>query len=110
GGDRMVRRREFITLFGGASAWPLAARAQQGERVRRVGIISGVREADPGAIARYTAFRRNLEQLGWIEGRNIRFEYRLGMASNPDLIRKYAAEVIALEPDVVLVAGTPSVE
>jgi putative ABC transport system substrate-binding protein len=105
-----VKRREFITLLGGAAAWPLAARAQQGERVRRVGIISGVREADPGATARYTAFRRRLEQLGWIEGRNIRFEYRLGMASNPDLIRKYAAEVIALEPDVVLVAGTPSVE
>jgi putative tryptophan/tyrosine transport system substrate-binding protein len=103
-----VKRRQFITLLGGAAAtWPLAARAQQPERVRRVGILSGIRDFD--ATARYSAFQQRLQQLGWIEGSNVRFEYRLGTGTNPDLIRKYVAEMIALEPDVILAGGSPIV-
>src|SRR5262245_6253768 len=102
-----MRRRDFITLIGGAATWPLAARAQQPERVRRVGILSGIRDFD--ATARYSAFQQRLQQLGWIEGSNVRFEYRLGTGTNPDLIRKYVAEMIALEPDVILAGGSPIV-
>ena len=103
-----MRRRDFITLLGGSVvAWLRAARAQQPERVRRVGIVSGVR--DFRASARYSAVQQTLQQLGWIEGRNVRFEYRLGMGTNPDLIRKYVAEMIALEPDVILAGGSPIV-
>ena len=105
-----MRRREFITLVGGAAAWPLAARAQQADRVRRVGVLTGVAEADSEAQTRYTAFRQALQQLGWVEGRNIRFDYRKGAASNVDLLRPRAAELIALAPEVILVAGTRNVE
>src|SRR5438477_651855 len=81
--DRMSNRRQFITLLGSAAAaWPLAARAQQGERVRRIGIMTGVRESDPDTMARYTALRQVLQQFGWTEGHNIRFDYRFGMAGN----------------------------
>jgi putative ABC transport system substrate-binding protein len=106
-----VNRRDFITLLGGmAAAWPLAAHAQQAlERVRRIGIMSGVRESDPDTMARYTALRQVLQQLGWTEGRNIQFDYRFGMAGNRDLMRKYVAELTAQQPDVILVAGTPTV-
>jgi putative ABC transport system substrate-binding protein len=104
-----MKRREFIALLGGAVAtWPLAVRAQQGE-LRRIGIMTGVRESDPDAMARYAALRQVLQQLGWMEGRNIRFDYRFGMAGNRDLMRKYVAEIIAQQPDVILAAGTPTV-
>src|SRR5262245_49728 len=106
--SRHTRRREFITLIGAAAiARPRAARAQQPERVRRVGIVSGVR--DFRTTARHSALQQTLQQLGWIEGRNVRFEYRFGMGTNPDLIRKYVAEMIALEPDVILGGGSPIV-
>jgi putative tryptophan/tyrosine transport system substrate-binding protein len=99
-----MRRREFITLIGGAAAWPLAARAQQGERVRRIGVLAQAAANDPETAARLTAFVQGLQELGWSVGRNARIEYRWA-AANYDLIRKYAAELVALAPDVILAAG-----
>ena len=82
-----MRRREFITLLGGvAAAWPLAARAQQGERMRRVGVLTAFAENDPDAQAYMTAFRQALEKLGWAAGRNVRIDYRWGGAE-PERIR-----------------------
>jgi hypothetical protein len=105
-GDRMHfhqwKRREFITLLGGAAAaWPLAARAQQGERMRRVGILITLSERDPEAQARLTAFREGLRKLGWTEGRNLRIEYRLS-AGDAERGRAYAADLVAMTPDVIL--------
>src|SRR5262245_35739163 len=102
-----MRRRQFITLLGGAAAaWPLAVRARQGERMRRVGVLSGGTAADdPDNHARYRAFRQQLEQLGWTDGSNVRIEYRHGLG-NADNTRKYAAELVALAPDVILAGGT----
>ena len=100
-----MKRREFITLIGGAATWPLAARAQQGERVRRIGVLLGGAGADDADMqANIAAFLQVLQQLGWTDGRNVKIEYRLsaGDASNT---RKYAAELSALAPDVMLVAG-----
>jgi putative ABC transport system substrate-binding protein len=74
-----VRRREFITLLGGAAAWPVAARAQQAERVRRIGALMYLAADDPDSPARVAAFARGLQELGWIEGRNIRIDYRWGV-------------------------------
>src|SRR5262249_394282 len=102
-GDRM-RRREFITLLGGAAAWPLAARAQQ-ERVRRIGVLMPSAADDPEFQARMTAFLQELAQLGWIDGRNVRIDTRWGVA-DADRIRKYAAELVALAPDVILAPGS----
>jgi putative tryptophan/tyrosine transport system substrate-binding protein len=100
-----MRRREFITLLGGAAAaWPLAARAQQTDRMRRIGIIFGGTESDPDIQVRLTAFLQVLQQLGWTEGRNVRIESRWG-AGNADNTRKYAAELVALTPDVILANG-----
>src|SRR6266481_77211 len=96
-----MRRREFITLLGGAAAaWPLAARAQQ-ERVRRIGVLMPNAADDPEYQARMTAFLQELAQLGWIDGRNARIDTRWGVA-DADRIRKYAAELVALAPDVIL--------
>jgi putative tryptophan/tyrosine transport system substrate-binding protein len=100
-----MRRREFITLFGGATAWPLAARAQQSERVRLVGFLEGVGADAPGAEARHTAFLQGLRQLGWMPGRNLRIEVRYGGGDEAQT-RKYAAELIALAPDVIVAAGS----
>ena len=100
-----MRRRAFITLLGGAAAWPLAARAQQGERVRRVGVLMSVAEDGPDGQPRLTAFLKGLQELGWTEGRNIRIDIRWG-AGSPERIRKYAAELVALTPDVILASGT----
>src|SRR5262249_11223160 len=98
-----MRRREFISLLGGAVAvWPFAARAQQGERTRRVGVITGVDETDADARARYAVLRQALQQLGWTEGRNIQFDQRFGSAGDSDLLRRHAQELIALAPDVVV--------
>jgi putative tryptophan/tyrosine transport system substrate-binding protein len=100
-----MRRREFITLVAGAAAtWPLAARAQQTDRMRRIGIIFGGTESDPDIQVRLTAFLQVLQQLGWTEGRNARIESRWG-AGNADNTRKYAAELVALTPDVILANG-----
>jgi putative tryptophan/tyrosine transport system substrate-binding protein len=103
----MIGRRDFITLLGGAAATcPIAVRAQQGERMRRIGALAGgVAAGDPETVARSAAFLQGLAQLGWTEGRNVRIDYRWGLG-NADHIRKYAAELAALAPDVILASGT----
>jgi ABC-type uncharacterized transport system substrate-binding protein len=102
----MIRRRDFITLLGGAAAWPLAARAQQRERMRRIGFLMGGLPADdPEAQTRITAFVQGLARLGWIDGRNIRIDYRFGLG-DPERQRKSAAELVLLAPDVILAGGS----
>jgi putative tryptophan/tyrosine transport system substrate-binding protein len=101
-----MRRREFITLLGGAAAWPLAAHAQQGERMRRIGALTGIAD-DARTQARFAALRQRLAQLGWIEGRNLRIDYYWG-EGKPDSIRKHAAELAAQAPDVIVVSGGQS--
>jgi putative tryptophan/tyrosine transport system substrate-binding protein len=102
-------RRQFITLLGGAAAaWPVAARAQQAERVRRIGVLMNLTADDPEASARITAFAQGLQQLGWTAGHNVRIDYRWG-AVDADRSRKYAAELVALAPDVTLAVGSPAV-
>ena len=105
-GDAM-RRREFISLLGGAAAWPLTARAQQGERMRRIGVLMDLAENDPEGQVRIAAFLQGLAQLGWTDGRNVRIDTRWG-AGDADRSRRQAAELIALAPDVILATGTPS--
>jgi putative ABC transport system substrate-binding protein len=100
-----MRRREFITLLGGAAAWPLAARAQQGERMRRIGVLTNLAESDPEGHARHAAFLQGLQELGWREGRNLRLEYR-STAGDAERGQKYAAELVALAPDVILTTGS----
>jgi ABC-type uncharacterized transport system substrate-binding protein len=103
-----MRRRELITLLGGgAVAWPLAARAQQGERLRRIGVLAGQNEDDLDMQARLGGLRQGLERLGWSEGRNLRIDYRFA-ASHADRFQPLAKELIALQPDVIL-AQTPPV-
>jgi putative tryptophan/tyrosine transport system substrate-binding protein len=105
----MIQRREFITLIGGvAVAWPLAARAQQPERMRLIGVLTGLAADDPDAQARYAAFVKGLQQLGWTDGRNVRIDTRWGWG-DADNIRKHAAELAALLPDVILGSGSASV-
>jgi putative tryptophan/tyrosine transport system substrate-binding protein len=103
-----VRRREFIGLLGSATAWPLAAQAQQSERMRRIGVLVGFAADDPGSPARLGAFLHGLQQLGWTDGRNVRIDTRWG-AGDVELTRKYVAELIALAPDVILAAGNSTV-
>ena len=103
-----MRRREFIALVGGAIAWPLAASAQQPERVRRIGVLTSISADDPESQARLTAFVHGLQQLGWTVGQNVRIDYRWG-GSNADDTRKYAAELVALDPDVILAQSSASV-
>jgi putative ABC transport system substrate-binding protein len=104
-----MKRREFITLLGGAAAsWPLAARAQQPERMRRIGVLLNLASDDVEGQARLAAFHQGLQQLGWTVGRNVQIDYRWG-AGNADLIRKFAAELIAVAPDAILSTGSPSV-
>jgi putative tryptophan/tyrosine transport system substrate-binding protein len=99
-----MRRREFVTLLGGAAAWPLAASAQQGERTRRIAVLHNFGSDDAIGQTRLTAFGQGLQQLGWTVGRNLRIDYRW-TAGDPERIRKIVAEVIALAPDVILTAG-----
>ena len=104
-----MRRREFITLLGGAAvAWPPAARAQQGERVRRIGVLMNLAADDAQSMARIAAFLQGLQQLGWTDGQNVAIEYRWG-AGDPERIRKFAAELVALAPDVILAVGGSTV-
>ena len=103
--NRSMKRREFITLLGGAAAaWPLVARAQQGERMRRIGVLMSLAADDPQGQARIAAFVQGLQQLGWTDGRNVRIDTRWG-AGDADRIRRYAAELVALAPDVILASG-----
>jgi putative ABC transport system substrate-binding protein len=103
-----MRRREFISLLGGAAAWPLRAHAQQTDRTRRIGVLMNLAADDPESPVRVAAFAQGLQELGWIVGRNVRIDTRWG-ASDPDRSRSYAAELVALAPDVILASGTPSV-
>src|SRR5262252_11082758 len=102
-----MRRREFITLVGGAAAvWPLVARAQQLDRMRRVGVLLPFTADDPEGQARLMAFAQRLQQLGWTVGTNLRIDARWG-AGDAERIRKYAAELLALAPNVILANGSP---
>src|SRR5712691_11016688 len=100
-----LTRREFITFLGGAAvAWPLAARAQQTDRMRRIGVLMSLAADDPEGQARLTAFLQGLQGLGWTEGRNVRIDTRWG-AGDAERIRRYVAELVALAPDVILASG-----
>jgi putative ABC transport system substrate-binding protein len=102
--DDRVRRRGFITLLAGAAVWPLAARAQLGERMQRIGALMSTRAGDPLGEARLAAFLHGLRSLGWAEGRNARIDVRW-TAGNADDIRKYATELVSLMPEVILASG-----
>jgi putative ABC transport system substrate-binding protein len=101
-----MKRRELITLFGGAvAAWPLTALAQQATKVRRIGLLMTMAESEPEAQARLTSLREGLQQLGWKEGYNIRIDYRYA-AGDPERARSSAVELVNLAPDVILANGT----
>jgi putative tryptophan/tyrosine transport system substrate-binding protein len=104
-----VERREFITLLGGATAWPLAAKAQQSDQRRRIGVLTALAEDDPENQARLAGFRYGLERRGWSEGRNVSIDYRFAPAGSPDLAQRFAKELVALQPDVLLGQTTPVV-
>ena len=102
-----MRRREFITLLGGvALAWPLAARAEQADRIRRVGVLMGYAETDPQAKALLAEFTQAVSEFGWVEGRNLRMDVRWA-PGNTDLMRTFAKELVSLQPDVILTQSTP---
>jgi hypothetical protein len=104
-----MRRREFLGFLGAAAAAsPLAAQAQQVERTRRIGVLNGLAANDPQGQANNAAFLQSLQQLGWAEGRNTRIDYRWG-AGNADEMRRYAAELVTLAPDVLVATGGASV-
>ena len=104
----LLRRREFITLLGGAMAvWPLAARAQQTERVRRIGVLMEYAESDSDAQARIAAFRDSLQKLGWVESRNIKIDTRWA-AADIELMKRFAKELVVLQPDLILTSSTPA--
>jgi len=101
----IIGRRELLAALGGmVVAWPLAARGQQGERMRRIGVLMYLAADDPDSPARVAAFAQGLQELGWIDGRNIRIDYRWG-AGDTERYRAYAAELVALAPDVILVSS-----
>jgi putative ABC transport system substrate-binding protein len=101
-----MKRRQFITLLGGAAAWPLAARAQQGERMRRIGVLMGFDENDPDIKPRVPAFTQALADLGWTNGRDMRIDLRwTGGDINRE--RPLAQELVGLQPDIILTHGAP---
>src|SRR5262252_2303755 len=103
-----MKRRAFITLLGGAAAaWPLAARAQQSERMRRIGVLMNVAADDPQGQDHIAAFAQVLQQSGWSNGRNVRIDTRWG-ENDVDRESRYAVELVALAPDVILASGTQS--
>jgi putative ABC transport system substrate-binding protein len=100
-----MKRREFIMLLGGAAAWPLGARAQQPERMRRIGVLMALAEDDPETKARLAAFRQGLEKRGWSEGRNVGIDYRYApVGAHAQVLAK---ELVALQPDVIFAISTP---
>jgi putative ABC transport system substrate-binding protein len=103
-----MRRREFITFVGGAAAsWPLAARAQQRERMRRIGVLMNLGADDAEGQARLAAFLQGLQEAGWVVGRNVRIDIRWG-GGDADSFRKQATELVALAPDILFASGTPA--
>src|SRR5258708_35777095 len=105
-----MRRRDVIKVIGGgAAAWPLVVRAQQPDRIRRIGVLSGGVTDDPDSQARWVTLTQALQQLGWIEGRNLQIDYRL-TEGNADRARKFAAELVALNPDVIVASGATAVQ
>jgi putative ABC transport system substrate-binding protein len=111
-GDRMqsdqLKRREFIALFGAGTAWPLIARAQQPQPMRRIGVLLGIAESDPEGQARVAALHQGLRDLGWVDGRNFRFDIRW-IAGETEQMRPFAKELIELKPDLIVAATTPAV-
>jgi len=104
-----MKRREFIALIVGAAvAWPLAVRAQQAEQIRRIGVLLSIGESDPLSVMRVKSFQEGLRELGWVEGRNVRFDNRWA-EGDADRYRRHAAELVSLGPDVILTGGTPAV-
>src|SRR5262245_49740563 len=101
-----MRRRDFITVVGSVAAWPLAARAQQPDQMRRVGVLMGYAESDLEAQAWVTAFVQGFRELGWIVGRNVSIDYRFG-AGDADRMRAYAEELVGLAPAVILAHTSP---
>jgi putative tryptophan/tyrosine transport system substrate-binding protein len=104
-----MRRRDFISLVGGAAVWPAAARAQQRERMRRIGVLMTIAADDSESFARLAVLLHRLQELGWVDGRNIRMEYRWAPGS-AELRRKVASELLALAPDVILAQGSGGAE
>jgi putative ABC transport system substrate-binding protein len=103
-----IRRREFIMLLGGAAAnWPVAARAQQAERMRRIGVLMGIAESDPQARIRVSMLRDGLQKLGWIDGRNVRIDLQW-CAGDTECYRKYAKELVASGSEVILTTTNPA--
>ena len=102
-----LQRREFIAGLGGAAAWPLAARAQQPQRMRRIGVLMNLASDDPESVAHISAFAQGLAERGWIIDRNVQVEYRWGVG-DPELFRRYAKELVDLAPDVIVAQGTVS--
>src|SRR5262249_38211960 len=104
-----IGRRELLAALGSAAAaWPPAARSQQPQRMRRIGVLMSLAADDSEAQSRLTAFAQGLQELGWSEGRNVRTEYRWS-GGDAERLRKYAAELVALAPDLILATGSPSV-
>ena len=103
-----MRRREFIAGLGGVAAWPVVGRAQQGERIRHVGVLVNVKADDPDGRGLMAAFTQELERLNWTDGRNVRIDVRW-TGGEAELFRKYAADLVALQPDVILAVSTPAV-
>ena len=104
-----MKRREFIALLGGATAWALAARAQQGDRVRRIGVLMNYTADDPESMARITVFVQSLHGLGWTVGHNLQIDYRFG-AGDVERYRRFASELVSLAPDVLVTSGAVAVE
>jgi len=103
-----MKRREFMTLLGGAAVgWPLGARAQQPDQLRRIGVLSALAETDPEAQTQDAAFRKGLDELGWIDGRNIHVDYRWG-AGSIDRVQQFAKELVRLNPEVLVAVTTPA--
>jgi putative ABC transport system substrate-binding protein len=104
-----LKRREFITLVGGAAAWPIAAHAQKAKGVRRIGVLSSVPAEDPEVQARMAAFHQGLQEAGWVIGRNLRIEYRWSTAGNTERARQHVNELLALTPEIILAVATSTV-
>src|SRR5260370_7483922 len=99
-----LRRREFVLAIGGMATWPFAARSQQGERMRRIGMLTSLAADDPESMARMAAFLQELQQLGWTNRRNVQIDFRWAPGGG-ESIRKYAAELVAFAPDVILASA-----